>query len=173
MFELVENINHTDIVPIAKAIGRATEITLGTILGEEPKLKGSEEKLSESVEIAGIMSFVGTANATFAMLMNRQTATNLVYKMLGFEIDFDSSDMNDGVGELVNVIAGEIVAQIELIGYQTAMSLPMVIRAKDVSIMPKSTVPMITYDYSSNEGEFRIEVVSQLGNELMLRKPGQ
>jgi len=168
-FEIIDTVA---LEPIANAIGRATEITLGMFLGEEPRRNPHAHTEGDDADIAGIMSFFGEANASFAMLLSRKSATGLVHRMLGFELDFDSPDMVDGVGELVNVIAGEIVAQIELLGYRTAMSLPMVIRGRGVSISPRSNIPMIDYDYDSTEGVFSIEVVSRMSCEIQIGKPG-
>ena len=41
----------------------------------------------------------------------RQTASNLVLAFAGCEIDFDSPDMGDAVGELANILAGDFVAR--------------------------------------------------------------
>jgi CheY-specific phosphatase CheX len=168
-FDLIEGIS---LETIADTISRATQITLEAILGERPTRKVDDQSNDNGTEIAGIISFFGEANACLAMLLSKETATNLVQRMVGFEIAFDSPDMNDGVGELVNVIAGEIVAQIDALGYQTAMSLPMVIRGKGVSISTKSNVPIIAHHFNCLEGPFTIEVVSRLKEEFLINKPG-
>ena len=59
-------------------------------------------------------------------------------KFTGFELDYDSPDMGDVVGEMVNVLAGDIVSRLRDGCIKVAMSLPTIIKETDVEpLLPR------------------------------------
>src|SRR4051794_1774931 len=62
--------------------------------------------------IMGVISFFGDPVWSFAMVLPEATALAATAAFAGFDIPFDSPDMGDMVGEIANVIAGDIVARL-------------------------------------------------------------
>jgi len=76
------------------------------------------------------------------------------------EFEFESSDMNDLIGELVNIIAGDTKARLETIGVNTALSLPTVVKGTHVQIAFRDQVLLEEVNYRSTEGNFQVRLAT-------------
>ena len=124
--------------------------------------------------IAGIISFFGNLPWTLTWVLTDQTAPALAQKFTGFEIPFDSKDMGDMAGELVNVLAGEIVAQLDQRRIKSQMSLPTVARGTNLELMPERGAPNVAeLDYSSSQGGFWLRLAAAKSGNIPGRVPGK
>lgn len=90
---------------------------------------------------AGIMStisFVGDYQWAFALSFPESTAVEFAQAFAGFPIPFDSPDMGDVVGEIVNVIAGDVVGRLAKVQIAAQMSLPTTVRGDNVDMLVPS-----------------------------------
>lgn len=121
----------------------AVSQTVTMFVGTEPKCLHAEEAIRICDGICGTISFVGDRSYSMTVCCSRESAAELASAMAGFEIDYDSADMGDAIGEVANIIAGNIVARMEDQGVAVAMSLPTVFRGHDVErILPHNMVSM-------------------------------
>lgn len=132
--------------------------TLGSILGAAPALRETEPSASPSV--IGIIGFVGDLNLTVALGLPEATAPALVEKFAGFAIPFDSPDMGDVVGELANVLAGEVRARLENKKIKAQMSLPTVARGSDLELLAVEGAASMRFTFDSPAGPFWCGVTS-------------
>ncbi len=93
-------------------------------------------------------------------------------KFTGFDVPFDCADMGDVVGELTNVLAGEVVAQLTRRSIQSQMSLPMVARGNDVELLKPTGTPSRRLEYQSPQGRFWFEICTATSVQRLCRKPG-
>ena len=109
-------------------IGSVVSI-FNTILGSEPKFDGddSDKKIGDGV--VGIISFVGDVTWLLMLAIPRKSAEAISLQFTGFEVDYESPEMGDVVGELANVLAGDIVARFARQNTKIGMSLPKIGRA--------------------------------------------
>ena len=84
----------------------------------------------------------------------QQVATQLAVRFAGFDIDYESDDMTDVVGELANVLAGEALARLDALGVKATMGLPMVVRGTNLNLMLPDGTPRIHMRFSCDEGPF-------------------
>jgi chemotaxis protein CheX len=157
---------------ILDAVKASVDKTYASLCGAKPTLSDDGEVGENSPRIAGIISFLGTTPWTFSWILTEEAAPAIAQKFTGFEIPFDSSDMGDMASELVNVIAGEIVAQLEKRGIKAQMSLPTVLRGAPLELMPETGPTVARLDYTANEGPFSIRVASA-NSAKTLRMPGK
>ena len=99
------------------------------------------------------------------------TITAIVRKFAGFDIPFDSADMGDAIGELVNVLAGDIVARLHTVGKKAQMSLPTIMRGQNIEMFLSASSPEIMRGFDSKEGSFwyKLGVAKSSGN--LFRRP--
>ena len=122
--------------------------------------------------MVGIISFVGTPTWTLALVLPEETAPKMAEKFVGFDIPFGSPDMGDMVGELANVLSGEVIAQLDARGVKAQMSLPMVMRGHDLeTVLPRGT-PELRLGYTLPQGHFCCQVTAPKNGQLLGRKPG-
>lgn len=108
--------------------------TFGKMIGETT-IEVPEQESAEVEGVVGLISFVGDITWSLAMMFPQEAALNLAYKFAGFEIEYESPDMGDVVGEIVNVLAGVICGELEKEGLHAQMSLPTVTRGKHVELL--------------------------------------
>ncbi len=86
--------------------------------------KNTIEKGSQ--DLIGIIGLSGTAQGSVAIKFPVETALSIVGEMIGSKMKRVDASVVDGVGELVNIIAGK--AKRNMKGHKLSISLPTVIR---------------------------------------------
>jgi chemotaxis protein CheX len=119
----------------------------------KPMLKHEGEPV---YDISGMIGLSGIAQGAIALSFPKAVALKAVSAMLGTEIKIIGPEMTDGIGELVNIIAGN--AKQYLSQYQLTISLPNVVVGRNHSITPPSHTPSIVVPFTSIVGEFAMEV---------------
>jgi len=139
---------------IVDAVKASVDKTYTAFFSEKPVLTANGHDHHNGSCIAGIISFLGDIPWTLSWILSRETATALAQKFAGFEISFDSPEMGDLAGELVNVIAGEIVAHLEQRRIKAQMSLPTIARGSPLELVPEKSPVIVHLEYTSKEGTF-------------------
>jgi chemotaxis protein CheX len=91
--------------------------------------------LGKDGAVIGVISVVGGVDWSIFLGLPRDTAVALAAKFAGFEIPFDSEDMGDAVGELANILAGDVKRKLDSKGIKANISLPSVIRAESLRVL--------------------------------------
>jgi chemotaxis protein CheX len=123
--------------------------------------------------IVAIISLVSDPLWAFTLVLPRAAAPVLAKKFAGFDIPFDSRDMADVVGELANVVAGDIVARLDRRGVKAKMSLPMVASGTDVHLLLPADVQSKDLAFQLPEGTFWVEVVVAGSGNSLFRQAGK
>ena len=114
-------------------------------------------KLGEG--IVGIISYTGDITWIMMMSFPRDCAISLFARFAGFELDYDSPDMGDVVGEMANILAGNIIGNLQEKGIRCAMSLPTLIRGYNVEPMPPRDLPSRKLTVTMPDGMVIVKVV--------------
>ncbi len=110
--------------------------------------------------IVGIISIIGDLSWSVSLGLPKQTAIIMAKTFAGFDINYDSEDMDDVTGELVNVLAGDIIAQLDAVGTTVTMSLPIVARGNKMGIHVPDELPKMQLHCSSLGENFAISLTS-------------
>ncbi|MCU0702473.1 MAG: chemotaxis protein CheX [Fimbriiglobus sp.] len=156
----------------AEAVKAAVENTFKAIAGEKPVPK-PDVAHPPTPCVAGIISFIGDSPWSLSWFLPSDTAPALAHKFTGLELTFDSQDMGDVAGELVNVLAGEVVAQLDRRRVKVKMSLPTVARGSPLELMPEKGAGVVRIDYASKFGSFWLQLATPgKGGSALVRLPG-
>jgi CheY-specific phosphatase CheX len=158
---------------VAAGAREALESTLGSILGTPPECRASDDSAGTCSGLVGIISFVGDLPWTFSLLLPHATASAIIRAFAGFDIPSDSPDMADVVGELANVIAGDVVARLDRKGIRAQMSLPSVLRGHDIELTSVHGGPWVRFHYGSTRGEFALALAAAKGARVQSAMPGK
>jgi len=140
---------------ITEAVRRAIGKTFGAMYGEEPREAEGSEVGSDEPYVAGIISFVGEDRWSLCWMLPKATAEKMAAQFMGgMEVAFESDDMADIAGELVNILAGEVVAQLESDGVKAQMSLPTVARGTGLRVLPDHGAGVQRLAYQTGLGPF-------------------
>lgn len=111
---------------------------------------------NKAPDIIGVIGLSGTAQAIVAIAFPVNTALKLVGRMVGEEFRSVDSSIIDGVGELVNIIAGG--AMIKLEGHSLALSLPTVLRGSVLKLSNLENTVWLEVPFTSDLGDFSLAV---------------
>jgi CheY-specific phosphatase CheX len=109
--------------------------------------------------VAGLISFVGKVSWTLAIGFPRSTALEMAQKFAGCEIPFESLDMIDVVGELLNIVAGPTSAHLVAQGFEAKMGLPSVVRGGDIEVILPDHMAQRLH-FTCKQGCFRAKIVA-------------
>jgi chemotaxis protein CheX len=107
-------------------------------------------------DISGVIGLSGDAQGSISLSFPETDAIRFVRKMLGDIEKIDEDEMTDGIGEIVNIIAGN--AKQYLTKFNLSISLPSVIIGKKHTLAGQSGSPTIVVPFSSDLGKFIMEV---------------
>lgn len=102
--------------------------------------------------IMGAITFHGLPAWRFLLVLPADAAVALARAFTGADIPFDAPDMADAVGEIANVIAGDIAARLDRRGVPARISLPTVVRGPDVATLAPADARAVWLRFESPAG---------------------
>jgi len=139
-----------------EALVDAVVCTLSASCGMTPERVRDCEAPSQINGIVGMISVLGDVHWSVMLAMPRETACAISQAFAGFEIDYDSEDMGDLVGEIANVLAGDVLLRLERLGVHADMSLPAVMRGTAMGVMLPDQKPLLVSCFNSSLGPFEL-----------------
>jgi chemotaxis protein CheX len=106
-------------------------------------------------DISTTIGLSGKAAGIISIAYPTEVAIKTVSAMVGSQVSSTSPDLADGIGEIVNIVAG--YAKKDLVQYALEISLPSVIRGNHFICTP-SGVPCIVVPFTSIYGNLWMEV---------------
>lgn len=107
-------------------------------------------------EVSALIGLAGETTGAVVLSFSHDTALKVVSLMTGTKYAFLGSEVLDGVGELVNIIAGN--AKKDLNDFRISISLPGVITGNNYRINWPKGIPIITIPFQSSIGDFTVNV---------------
>ncbi len=126
----------------------------------EPKM-GKPRVKSEAksgYDISGIIGLTGEATGSIALSLPKKTALSIVSNFMGQEVLGLDADTADAIGEITNMIAGKAKKIFSEKGIKMKISIPNVVIGKEHTINPQKSIPTIEIPFSSEVGDFAIQV---------------
>lgn len=157
---------------VVEAATAGVEITLDSILGERPVRVPAADEVPQVPMLAAIISFIGEMKWSLTLMVTEPVGVALVEKFCGFALPFDSDDMADAVGEVVNVIAGEVTLQLEKRRLRGRMSLPTVVRGQGLQLLANRAAASHRVAYRVSFGDFSVRLLAA-GTSLFARPAGK
>jgi chemotaxis protein CheX len=110
-------------------------------------------------EVSAIIGLAGETKGAVVLSFSRETAIQIVSKMEGHEYNVLGNEVLDGVGELINIIAGN--AKQDLLDFRIEISLPGVVTGKSYKIRWPEGIPVVTIPFTTEFGPFTVNVSLQ------------
>lgn len=140
---------------IVELVQESAVNTFASICGDEPSLVSSDE---ESGPMNGIIGNIAVFNPdhtlSLMLALPKETAVAISEVFIGMELPFESDDMGDLIGEISNILAGDVAANIEKVGFRGQSSLPTATRGSDLTLFMPSKPPTKKMKFSGSKGEF-------------------
>lgn len=127
---------------LEKALSEAIVKVIGTTSGFELNnslLITGNNPLQES-QLVGIMFLTGNTNALLAVTMSNKTASTLVSYISGIETtELSDEDIQDGVSELINMIAGSAKSLLKDTKFYFHLTSPITVVGENRLMIHKGT----------------------------------
>lgn len=154
---ITEELKKTNSIPVAivDLVRESVINTFESICGEAPIYEG---EMDHSKPLNGIIGNIAVFNPDLTLSLMiaipRETAVNLSEVFLGMELSFDSEDMGDLIGEIANILAGDVAANIEKVGFRGQSSLPTATKGSDLTLFMPNKPPSVKMSFNGPTGEF-------------------
>ena len=106
--------------------------------------------------VSAIIGLAGETAGAVVLSFSRDTAIKIVSILADKTYPALTNEVLDGVGELVNIIAGN--AKKDLLDFRISISLPGVIVGDSYKIKWPEKIPVITIPFRSEAGAFSVNV---------------
>ena len=126
-----------------------------TVSGEVP----AEKIMTDS--ISGIIGLAGTHKGVLAIHLPHRVAMAITGSFLGMDVDEINSDVEDAVGELANMIGGNVKSILSANGRDISLSMPTTISGKQYDFQPTKDADSLVISLGCEAGEFIIELQLQ------------
>lgn len=122
----------------------------------KPQLKKSD---IANGDVTGLIGMAGEqARGTLAITFTEPVILEITNRMLGENLTAIDETVTDMVGEITNMVTGGAKKLLSEKGYRFDMAIPSVVAGKGHVIHHKSKAPIINVPFSSEAGEFFIEI---------------
>ncbi len=138
--------------------------TLKVQCGVLPKLETvfllkKEDVAAPNIDIAGIVGITGAKlNGSLAICFPEKSFLNVMGKLLGENFESLTPSLEDGAGELANIIFGFAKKQLNESGHAIQMAIPNVVRGSGIRLRHVTGVPVLCLPFSSELGPFHLEI---------------
>ncbi|OYZ23641.1 MAG: hypothetical protein B7Y39_04070 [Bdellovibrio sp. 28-41-41] len=129
-----------------------------TVTIDKPLLKTKDTKLPV-IDILGIIGITSkTFNGNISICFPEKVFLFIMSKMLGEDYIEITKDLEDGAGEILNMIFGHAKRVLNENGHSFEKAIPAIVRAKDLSVSHLSDQGSIVLPFKSEAGEFFMEI---------------
>ncbi len=149
----------------------ATTEALGTMASMSINIKNITEingdsdyvDITNCKDITVIMGFSGGRKGSILVSFPTGVALNTVGGMLGIEFTEVDADVRDGIGEMVNVIAGGAKSKLQNKNIDFELSIPNIVMGANHHISAPSSTSRTRVEFETECGDFFLEFYLKLG----------
>ena len=123
--------------------------------------KRQNEPLKSS--ISGIIGFAGAVKGLLAIHLPKQAAMAVTGAFLGMDVEEIDEDVRDAIGELANMLAGNMKTVLDPNGSEVQLSMPSAIHGDEYSVDCLAEAETVTVPFSFNGSSFLVEL--QIGKD--------
>ncbi len=108
--------------------------------------------------ISGVIGLAGTHKGVLAIHMPNKVAMSITGSFLGMDVDEMNEDVEDAIGELANMLGGNVKAILSERGRDINLSLPSTIIGKQYDFQPTREAERIIIPFACAAGQFTIDL---------------
>jgi len=110
-------------------------------------------------EISGIMGLTGDAAGSIAISFSYDLAKKVISIILDMDVaELEENDVKDGIGEILNMIAGQTKAILADTKYRFKLSIPAVVAGYGYEIYHPENAPCIVVIFEALDMQFALQV---------------
>lgn len=108
--------------------------------------------------ITGMVGLAGVHKGVLAVHFPKQVALDVTSSFLGMEVDEINADVQDAIGEIANMLGGNLKTILSDRGKDIMLSLPSTISGDQYSFTSQAEVDQVILPFQAPSGMFFVEV---------------
>lgn len=132
-----------------------TTASMTSIKAKKPYLKKGSKATGA---ITGVISLSGDFNGTIGISFSENLILSVVSTMFGEEMTEVNDEIKDAVGEIANMVSGQVTTKLSESGKALKAQMSSVLMGNGHEIQHIAGKPVIVLPYKAEKGEFVIEV---------------
>jgi CheY-like chemotaxis protein len=162
------NGNGSGTIPYGRYVPESLSEMLAQMAGLELTPEPENEAVRHGEIVFGTIAIMGGVHWSVTLGFEAQAASRIAEGFTGMEIPPDSPDMGDAVGELVNIVAGEIKRKLEASDMEVEISLPVVNAASKIRTIAQRSTTIEHQHFDSPAGKMWTSVTVGMNPGLVL-----
>lgn len=143
-----------------RIIESAREIFSSMLMMEIVELPSDDgEALSLVDSISGVIGLAGTHKGVLAIHLPQKVAIAVTSSFLGMDVEEMNSDVEDAVGELANMLGGNVKSILSEKGRDINLSLPTTISGRQYDYQSTKDADRYLIRFQCEPGEFSVELL--------------
>lgn len=127
------------------------------------EISATEEILTEETHphldsISGVIGLAGTFKGVLAIHLPHRVAMAITSGFLGMDVDEMNSDVEDAVGELANMLGGNVKSILSEKGRDISLSMPTTISGRHYDYQSNKDAERIVIPFRCETGQFTVEL---------------
>ena len=108
--------------------------------------------------ITGMVGLAGTHKGVLAVHFPKQVALDVTSSFLGMDVEDFNEDVQDAIGEIANMLGGNLKTILSDRGKDIHLSLPSTIFGDEYAISSQAEVDQLILSFQAPAGTFYVEV---------------
>lgn len=108
--------------------------------------------------ITGMIGLAGTHKGVLAIHIPNPVAIAITSSFLGMDVDEINDDVRDAVGELANMLGGNVKTILSQNGRDIDLSLPSTISGHEYGFKATTNVDLVILPFKTEKGDFMVEL---------------
>ena len=108
--------------------------------------------------ITGIVGLAGTHKGCLAIHLPHKVAMTITSNFLGMDVEEINADVEDAVGELANMLGGNVKSILSGKGRDIELSLPTTVSGHEYDFQPTQEVERHLIQFDGDAGSFCVEL---------------
>ena len=143
---------------VTQAVARAFDTMLNVQVLQDPN---PSENGNGEPHVAGSVGFIGRLTGVVYIYTGANFARRITSQLLGIpESDIDSEEMvNDAIGELTNMVVGQIKSQLSDRGMPCVLTIPSIVRGSNFVVESVSSTTRRLNKYMCGSERLAVEIL--------------
>jgi len=108
--------------------------------------------------VSGIIGFAGTCKGILAIHLPEKVAMSITGSFLGMEVTEVDDDVTDAIGELANMVAGNIKMVLDEAGKNVTLSIPSCVHGDEYTLDTAADCERVVIPFNLESGQFLVEL---------------
>ncbi|BCO08558.1 chemotaxis protein CheX [Desulfolithobacter dissulfuricans] len=131
-----------------------TMVMMDVSVAGEPKQELGQLKNT----ITGMVGLAGTYKGVLAVHIPSHVALAITSSFLGMDVDEMNEDVQDAIGEIANMLGGNVKTTLSDSGKDIQLSLPSTISGEEYSFISQNQGEKVIIPFQAPDGVFHVEL---------------